>query len=139
MAPARWSSDKWNVTRVGEDTIPTVGCSVAVLLSAGLITARTRDGNLSPPLEQALHLLLGAYAEDVLQLTVHLADTIGGGHAQSIQERCGHNHVLAGPGKGWMQRTLVVHGGVDGSGLCLGFGEVDGGGLLHPQCGLVSL
>jgi hypothetical protein len=73
MAPARWSSDKWNVTRVGEDTIPTVGCSVAVLLSAGLITARTRDGNLSPPLEQALHLLLGAYAEDVLQLTVHLA------------------------------------------------------------------
>jgi hypothetical protein len=81
MAPARWSSDKWNVTRAGEDTISTVGCSVAVLLSAGLIMAQTQDGNLSPPLEQALHLLLGGYAKDVLQLMVHLADTIGGGHA----------------------------------------------------------
>jgi hypothetical protein len=43
--------------------------------------AQTQDGNLSPPLEQALHLLLGGYAKDVLQLMVHLADTIGGGHA----------------------------------------------------------
>jgi hypothetical protein len=30
----------------------------------------------------------------------------------------------------------MVDGGDDGSGLSLGFGEVDGGDSLHPQCSL---
>jgi hypothetical protein len=53
---------------------------------------------------------------------VHLANTVDGGHRKSIQERCGHGHVLAGPGKGWMQRTFMVDGGIDSSGVSSGFG-----------------
>jgi hypothetical protein len=38
-----------------------------------------------------------------------------------------------------MWHSFMVDGGSDGSGSSLGFGEVDGGGLLHPQRGLASV
>jgi hypothetical protein len=62
-----------------------------------------------------------------------------GGREQGIQERCGHSHVLAGPGKSWRWCTFVVDGGGDGSGPSSGFGEVDGDGSLCPQHGLASV
>jgi hypothetical protein len=38
-----------------------------------------------------------------------------------------------------MQRPFMVYGGSNGPGLSSVFGEVDGGGLLHPQLSLVSM
>jgi hypothetical protein len=70
---------------------------------------------------------------------VHLIDPIGGGLRQSIQERCGYDHVLAGPGKGWTWHTFMVDGGDDGSSPSSDFGEGDGGGSLHSQRGLASV
>jgi hypothetical protein len=65
--------------------------------------AWARDENLNPPLDQALHLLLGGYAKDVLQLRVHPIHPVAGGHGQSVQDfRC-HGHILASPSKGWTQ------------------------------------
>jgi hypothetical protein len=72
-------------------------------------------------------------------LSVHHADSIGGGHRQSIKACYGRDHVLASPGKDWMWCTFVVDGSGNDSGLSPCFGEVDGGGLLHPQHGLVSV
>jgi hypothetical protein len=101
--------------------------------------ARAQDRTLGPPLEQTLHLLLSDYAEDVLQLVVHLADPVGRGRGQSIQERSGHDQVLADPNKGWRRCTFMVDGGGSDSGLSSGLGEVDGGGSLRPQRGLASV
>jgi hypothetical protein len=101
--------------------------------------ARARDRNLGPPLECNLRLLLGSYAEDALQLMVHLAKPVGGWGGQSIQERYGRGHILAGPSKSQMWHTFMVDGSSNGFGLSLGFGEVDGGGSLRPQCGLPSV
>jgi hypothetical protein len=42
--------------------------------------ASAQDGNLSSLLKPALRLLLGSYAEDVPQLTVHPVHPIGVGH-----------------------------------------------------------
>jgi hypothetical protein len=106
---------------------------------ASLRIAQARDANLGPLLEGTLCPLHGGYAEDVLQLTVHLADPIGGGHKRSIQERCGYDHILDGPGKDWMWRTFMVDGGGDDSGLRSSFGEVIGRGSLLPHRGLASV
>jgi hypothetical protein len=65
---------------------------------------------------------------------VHLIDPIGGGLRQSIQERCGYDHVLASPGKGWTWHTFMVDGGDDGSSPSSDFGEGDGGGSPTAQC-----
>jgi hypothetical protein len=108
-------------------------------LLAGLRMARAQDRTLGPPLEQTLHLLLSDYAEDVLQLVVHLADPVGRGRGQSIQERIGHDQVLADPNKGWRRCTFMVDGGGSDSGPSSGLGEVDGGGSLRPQRGLASV
>jgi hypothetical protein len=108
-------------------------------LSAGLRATQARDRKLSPPLDQTPCLLLSGYVEDVFQLLVHLADPVGRGHGQRIQECYGHGRVLAGPSKGLRWRTLVVDGGSNGSGPSSGFGEVNGGGSLCPQLGLMSV
>jgi hypothetical protein len=94
--------------------------------------AWARDRNHGPPLERTLRLLLNGYTEDVHQLMVHLTNPIGGVHGQSIQECCSHDHILAGPCKGWMRHTFVVDGVSDGYGSSSGFGEVNGGGSLCP-------
>jgi hypothetical protein len=78
------------------------------------------DRNLGPLLERAFRLLLGSYAEDVPQLTIHLVDHAGGGRGQSVQKS-----------KGWTWRPFIVDGNSDVPGPSSGFGEVDGGGSLH--------
>jgi hypothetical protein len=108
-------------------------------LLIGLRTAWDQRRNLGSPLEPAFHLLLNGYVEDVSKLMVHLIDPIGGGHGQSVQEHHGHDHVLAGPGKGWTQHPFMVDGEGDGPSQSSSFGEVDGGGSLHPQRCLVSM
>jgi hypothetical protein len=70
---------------------------------------------------------------------VHLANPIGGGCRQSIQESYGRGHVLVDLGKSQMWCTFMVDGDGDGFGSSSGFGEVDGGGSLHPQRGLASV
>jgi hypothetical protein len=72
-------------------------------------------------------------------MPVHLVDPVGGGSGQSIQECCDRGHVLAHPSKGWRWCIFMVDGGGDDSGSSSGFGEVNGGGSLHSQCGLVSV
>jgi hypothetical protein len=83
--------------------------------------------------------LPGDYTEDVPQLMVHLVDPIGGGCGQRVQERRGRSHVLAGPSIGWTRRPFIVDGEGDGPAVSSGFGEVNGGGSLCPQHGLVSM
>jgi hypothetical protein len=56
-------------------------------------------------------LLHSGNTKDVFQLTVHLVHLISGERRQGVQEHCHSNHVLAGPGVGWVQRPLTVDGG----------------------------
>jgi hypothetical protein len=70
--------------------------------------------------------------EGMGKVSKSLADPVGGGRGQSIQEHCGRDHVLAGPGKSKMWRTFMVDGSSDGSGSSSGFGEVNVGSSLHP-------
>jgi hypothetical protein len=51
---------------------------------------------------------------------VHLADPVGGGREQIIQEHYGCGHILVGPGKSRMWRTFVVDGGGDSFGSSSG-------------------
>jgi hypothetical protein len=55
----------------------------------------------------------------------------------SVQKCCGHDYVLAGPGKGGVWHTFMFDGDGDGSCLSSGFGVVDGGSPLCSQHGLV--
>jgi hypothetical protein len=47
----------------------------------------------------ALDLLRGGSAEDILQLLIHLAHPIAGGHGQRIQKRSHNGHILVGLGE----------------------------------------
>jgi hypothetical protein len=76
--------------------------------------AWAQDGDPSPPLEQALCLLLSGRAKDALQLAVYPVHPVGGGRRQSVQECHHRGHVLDSPRKGRTRRPLMVDGGGDG-------------------------
>jgi hypothetical protein len=77
-------------------------------------------------------MLLGGYAEDVPQLTIHPIHPVGGECEQVSKSATTVDTFLAGPGKGWTRHPLTIDGSSDSPVPSSSLGEVDGCGPLHP-------